>query len=409
MLLYRFHNLFPNIFRKKTKITQICVPHTIKASVIALVIACLSLIQTAQSSTMMMCPVPLPCHCIGDETIYCAFKRMKELPYFLDFNAVWNTMNLSENLLPNLPGNKFVGGRIRHLDLSRNIIAEIDPEAFVDLSDLETLDLSYNFLSEISRQALSPLVDLRKLKLRYNRFTWVRTATFGGITQLEELDMSGNDLTHVPTSALRPLTRLKLLNLRNNKIKQIHGYAFEGLPLETLDLGDNEAPVSLDTRAFCGQEPKVSHEERNVMEWQGMYTLSLDHNGLSYIDPCIAKLVWTLTTFDVSGNPLRCDCRLYMFRNWGTRTTFPRAQCDSPVKFAGEMVDKLDQSRFNCSHREQYARCDNLCISVTPTPNKSHTAQTSIYHITFFTWTISYLVIHLSTWWQSIPINYVDL
>ena len=323
----------------------------------------------ASSDSLMMCPVPLPCHCIGDETIYCAFKRMKDLPYFLEFNAVWNTMNLSDNLLPDLPGNKFVGGRIRHLDLSRNIINKVNIEAFVGLSDLEVLDMSYNYLSEVPGQALSSLVDLRSLLLKYNRFSWVSATTFAGITQLEQLDLSGNDLTAVPTSALRPLGRLKVLKLRNNKIKQIHGYAFEGLPLETLDLGDNESPITLDSRAFCGQEPKVSHEERNVMEWDGMYTLFLDHNGLSFIDPCIAKLVWTLTTFDVSGNPLRCDCRLYMFRNWGTRTKFPRAQCDSPVKFAGEMVDKLDQSRFNCSHREQYARCDNLCQSVTPTPN----------------------------------------
>ena len=298
-------------------------------------------------------------------------------------------MNLSENLLTSIPGSKFVGARIRILDLSSNIIDTIHPEAFVGFSELETIDLSHNRLSTISPQVLSPLVDLRTLRMRYNRFRYVNDKTFAGITSLTHLDMAGNDLTRVPSNALHPLTRLKVLNLRNNKIKKVHAYAFDGLPLEVLDLGDNKAPMTLDTRAFCGQEPRVSHEEQNVMEWAGMYTLSLDHNGLSYIDPCIAKLVWTLTKMDIAGNPIRCDCRLYMFRNWGTRTKFPQAQCDSPTKFAGEMVDKLEQSRFNCSHREQYARCDNLCESVTPSSNKGCRIIVTLQHIIFLAGLVS--------------------
>ena len=37
------------------------------------------------------------------KVIYCAFMRLQTLPYFLDFQSVWNELDVSENFIVTLP------------------------------------------------------------------------------------------------------------------------------------------------------------------------------------------------------------------------------------------------------------------------------------------------------------------
>ena len=313
------------------------------------------------ASAMMLCPVPEPCHCIGNDIIYCAYQRLDGLPYFLDFFEVWDKMNLSDNLIKGIPEDGFDSIRIRNLDLSRNLIGKLQANAFRGIMDLEGLDVSHNQLRSIPRAVFRPLFDLKVLRLRYNRFRGVNADAFVELTSLEELDLSGNELSAVPSSALAPLKSLRKLWLRNNRLKGIAAFAFPEIPLEFLDLGDNAAPMRMDSEALCGLRPSVSHAAPNVKEWSGMHTLLMDHNGISHLDACVVKLIWTLQKIDISGNPLRCDCRLYFLKLWGTRTTFPSAQCAEPYRYAGEYFDHLETHTFNCSQRDVVRNCDSLC------------------------------------------------
>ena len=318
---------------------------------------------------MMLCPTPEPCHCIGNDIIYCAYRTLSMPPYFLEFYEIWQTLNLSDNLLKSLPEGSFKGVRVRTIDLTRNLISDIHPTAFQGTENVYTLDLSHNHLSYLARGVLAPLTSLTSLKLRYNRFRSVNADAFRDVSQLVELDLSGNSINTVPSEALRHLYNLKRLWLRNNKLKTIGAFAFPALPLELLDLGSNDTPVRMDQQAMCSLMPQISHAEPNVKEWSGMQTLRMDHNGLSHLDPCIAKLIWTLQEVDISGNPLRCDCRLYLLRKWGTRTTFPNAQCAAPFQLAGEYVNDLENHKLNCTKKDLYWTCENLCPPPTPRPN----------------------------------------
>merc|ERR1711894_677505 len=79
---------------------------------------------------LTVCPVPDPCHCISDEIVYCAFHRLKELPYFLNFHQTWKELDLSENFLMEIPANSFDRVRVRMIKLNRNNIETIGAHAF---------------------------------------------------------------------------------------------------------------------------------------------------------------------------------------------------------------------------------------------------------------------------------------
>ena len=302
------------------------------------------------SLTMTICPTPLPCHCIGNQVVYCAFLRLAALPYFLDFKQSWQELDVSENFIAALPAGGLRGVRARLLKLNRNSVRSIAAGAFVGVEDLAVLDLSHNYLRDLPPAVFAPLVDLRTLRLAYNQLTAIGAGAFDAIPHLYELDLQGNDLAAVPSRALAAVRRLRRVNLRNNRLRTIDAYAFAGLALEVIDAGDNTSPMAVHRDAFCGLAPRVvaagGGVEPSIIEWSGLHTLLLDHNGLTTLNPCITRTIWTLHVVDVSGNPLRCDCRLLSIRgDFGasssapaSRTTFPGAQCAFPERLAGQYL-----------------------------------------------------------------------
>ena len=165
----------------------------------------------------------------------------------------------------------------------------------------------------------------------------------------------GNLLTSVPSEALRHLRRLRQLNLRHNRLRLVHPFAFYGLRLRQLDLGNNVAPLSIHRDAFCGLEPSLTSTNRQLNRpppdettadvgetddlSSGLSELRLDHNGLTTLSACMTTAVWTLKTVDIGGNPLHCDCRLLQLA--GSRTSFPGAQCAQPITRAGLFLDRF--------------------------------------------------------------------
>lgn len=313
------------------------------------------------TGSTMLCPVPTPCHCIGDDIIYCAYQRLQGLPYFMDFFEIWDKLNLSDNLISSIPADGFKAVKIRTLDLSRNLISDLDPNTFRAIENLQCLDMSHNKLKMLSEVVFTPLDDLLTLRIRYNRLRVIKPGTFSNLAGVVELDLTGNELSKVPTEALEPMKNLRRLWLRNNRLKAIEPHAFPELPIEVLDLGDNASPMRMSSEALCGLRPSISHKKHSVKEWSGLHTLLMDHNGISHLDACVVKLAWTLQKIDISGNPLRCDCRLYFLKLWGTRTSFPMAQCAEPYRYAGELFDMLGTHAFNCSQRDISDNCENLC------------------------------------------------
>ena len=82
--------------------------------------------------TVQVCPTPQPCHCTGlatsrnvinddddddvEPTVVCSFLRLRNVPYFLTFDAdVWTQLDLSQNLLETIPAEALHGVRVQRL------------------------------------------------------------------------------------------------------------------------------------------------------------------------------------------------------------------------------------------------------------------------------------------------------
>lgn len=69
------------------------------------------------------------------------------------------------------------------LNLSSNLISEIDSSAFIGCSNLSVLDLSYNRLAQLSPRTFQGL-SMNLLSIRNNQITKLDNLTFSNVANL---------------------------------------------------------------------------------------------------------------------------------------------------------------------------------------------------------------------------------
>ncbi len=313
-------------------------------------------VASLSASPLALCPATSPCYCEGD-TIHCDHMQLDKPPQFVPMHSSWVTLDATDNFIASLKRGDFRNANVQVLNLSRNEIESIDTGSFSSLSMVHTLDLSYNNLHNLSAGVLAGLERLRYLYVKYNALHQVDPGAFHGPSDLTLLDMTGNSLEAIPRPSLQYIPRLRHLLLRDNQLRTIGSYAFSDLErLEYLDLGLNGPSLVLDSQAFCGLAPRVQPLEDGVLEWQGLFTLLLDHNGLSTVTPCLTALIWTLKYVDLSGNPLHCDCAVYSLIQSRSGVNFPGAQCSTPGRLAGKYLQRL--SPLDCPQGNTSRQCE---------------------------------------------------
>lgn len=106
-------------------------------------------------------------------------------------------------------------------------------ESFTDLRNLRELNLSRNNISKIDPQAFGQLKNLKKLIISHNKKLKEINSdiyeSFGYLNNLQELDLSHNSIEKIDSKAFENLTNLKSLKLDNNNLKEIERATF--LPL----------------------------------------------------------------------------------------------------------------------------------------------------------------------------------
>jgi Leucine-rich repeat (LRR) protein len=107
---------------------------------------------------------------------------------------------------------------------------------------LQQLDLSYNLIENINDLTFDSMCNLEKLYLKSNQINLISTNAFFNLTKLKTLDLSNNQIQGVlATNLFFHLSNLKELNLRNNKINEIVPDSFKGLDnLLSLNLEANK-------------------------------------------------------------------------------------------------------------------------------------------------------------------------
>jgi len=233
----------------------------------------------------------------------------------------------------------------------------VDDNAFRGVGpEMEAVDMSHNHLVTIKLATVFRyLTRLRVLRMRYNSLIDIGSPTTSDniLPAVLELDLTGNEFDHVPSKELASLPALRRLILRDNRIRYIGASAFASSAfLELVDIGANRfssggdgGPLTINSQAFCGLEPRALSRSPGVTDWTGLQQVRLDHNGLSQPDLCSLMGVWTIVDIELSGNPLRCDCRLLgtlrrlMDTAVGLRVDHA-TQCASPDRLAGQNISE---------------------------------------------------------------------
>eukprot|EP00057_Strongylocentrotus_purpuratus_P010064 XP_011664538.1 PREDICTED: slit homolog 1 protein-like [Strongylocentrotus purpuratus] len=132
-----------------------------------------------------------------------------------------------------------------------------------------------------------------------NYFVWLRPRFFGGMQELKVLQVDRNRLSDINYDKETWTIDLVELNISQNRFTRISEYSFVGLyNLTLLDLRSNHRLASLDLGSFTG----------------------LDSIQTVYLSECnivtFTPIKSSLSSLDVSANPIICNCDLKWFLVW---------------------------------------------------------------------------------------------
>lgn len=302
------------------------------------------------------------------------------------------SLNLGDNFLDELGANIFSTlPKLEELNLSKNRINRIDAATFNGLVSLRTLYLNDNSLSVVPSDSFVPLVTLAELYLGINVFTTIENGAFerlnglnlldlkgAGLTNissntfrglesnLRKLDISDNRLTEVPTTALNQLNRLEELMLGQNNFEVIPSHAFAGFTnlrhldisgslklqkiennafaentnLETLSIASNKALTDIESEAFSG----LLH----------LKSINLHDNALTVIPENLLK--WDeLNSFDISENPIICDCNILWMQTIlnaqnSSQISIDNVLCNAPENVRDQALRTLSPNIIGCNN-----------------------------------------------------------
>lgn len=270
-----------------------------------------------------------------------AENKINELPAGV-FRAMTNLLqvNLEKNKIRQLEPGVFENAYLTKVNISSNLLTQIETQSFSNLEILEVVDLSDNKISTIKNGAFDTIPHLKKLYLQKNQLSSYKGDIYSGMgndTELEYLDLSDNDITYLypesfelhpklkwmsfaknrfaffPTQFIKNLRQLEYLNLEKNQIKSLEDNDFANLPnLRRLKLSMNEIE-SISETAFQNSSQlqfiDISHNNISQMKndlFNGILRLQLDvsHNNLTSIPDRLfeKRKVFRLESLDLSHN-----------------------------------------------------------------------------------------------------------
>lgn len=251
---------------------------------------------------------------------------------------------------------------LEHLDLSKNNIKIINTNVLSPMTSLNYLILSENNLNETMSNhdlflALGAPTSLNKLEMnycnlesinlkygsglevismRYNNFTEVPDVPHNAVS----LDFSGNPIAILKPKCLPHLYKLTTLHFEDMPyLSEIQEYSLFGLPrLTTLNFKGSKNLTKFDEHAFGATV--VINETDLALE-----SLSFRGCNLKLLNSTLAFALENIKEFDLSGNPLFCDCRLAWIRKLNVDTN---AQCQRPIFLRGKKLSDIGEDKFVC-------------------------------------------------------------
>ncbi|XP_055333079.1 carboxypeptidase N subunit 2-like [Paramacrobiotus metropolitanus] len=249
-----------------------------------------------------------------------------------------STSNQTEQILP--PELLAPLGKLKHLDLSNNQIAQLRPSMFENLKSLQVLDLSDNQVAGLPAYVIADLLDLKMLDLSNNRLQELPLDLFDDTQDnLKIMDIGGNRISSLTSTHFTMMPNLTVLDTRKNPINALSNdlfsgtpnlaricfdgiqaavippHIFDSIPLESLDLSDlrnvRALPESLLSRA--GKTLKELHLDDNpkLLEIPGKFfrglsaleILDISNTGIELLPNSFWTDLPELRKLKLSSNP----------------------------------------------------------------------------------------------------------
>ncbi|NXX12124.1 LRRN4 protein, partial [Podargus strigoides] len=310
------------------------------------------------------------------------------------------TLDLSNNLLEEVNGTEIANlPRLRVLSLRQNHLQAVrwGPEA---LSSLLSLDLSFNKLSSVPSCHSVALPNLRWLSLAGNPLTEIQPLAFSCYPQLQLLNLSAtllgrDDSRGIGESAFatstspseatnRPGNTISILDLSGTFLEKIQPEWIRDLPnLRSLHLTKMPRLRSLDTD-FLKSMPDL--RELNCQDSHSLgfvrtemfdsaphlSHLSFENCNLSSFDP------WNINSsesiiINLYGNPLLCNCQLSWLLSKPKKVVLQKAG----ETFCNTSQEDWDRPSTSVSLLELYDKCQserNVTLPDSNTPSPKHNA-----------------------------------
>lgn len=112
------------------------------------------------------------------------------------------------------------------LNVSRNLLAEVDKKMFRELTNVKYLDLSNNHLVHLTDGTFSPMSQLVSIKLHNNSLYRIDDFVFAEF-KLEALDLSFNKLSD--DNFIWPIVTTEYLNLTYNEYESLNASVLENI------------------------------------------------------------------------------------------------------------------------------------------------------------------------------------
>lgn len=223
---------------------------------------------------------------------------------FLVHSPFLQVLDLSYNRLQTVTG--FACETMEKLILSGNQLTQVQINYSSSRNSLRFIDLSHNLLRDIP-ESLFLSRNLSTLDFSFNRINDLSDVTFTDGNRLKELFLTGNRIRNMKSRSLIPLTHLELLDMSECGLSQVTEF-----PLPQLqDLRLNGNSISNISSHFLSKSRRVKRLDlsqnlfpdvpRNLWRFvPGLVHLNVSSNPIEVLDTTSLSNLLKLRTLDIS-------------------------------------------------------------------------------------------------------------
>ncbi|XP_059354982.1 leucine-rich repeat transmembrane protein FLRT2-like [Carassius carassius] len=280
---------------------------------------------------------PLELHNVASvETVYLYGNQLDEFPLNLPKNV--RVLHLQENNIQTISRAALAQlPMLEELHLDDNSISTVGVEegAFREAVSLKLLFLTKNHLSSIP---IGLPADLKELRLDENRIADIDEDAFQNVTTLQRLLLDGNLLEDdaIAPGTFQELVNLKELSLARNSLTTPPPM-LPGASLTKLNLQENQMDI-IKMTAF---------NELSKLE-----KLDISSNHLQFLPPGVFDGLRNLRYLNTRNNLWRCDCSIKWVIAW--LRSLPSVinvrgfMCQSPERVRGMVIRELTLDAIDC-------------------------------------------------------------